>query len=97
MQYVFTLPVEVVSGKPCYSRAEGLKISSNQTIASFCSKVFPDPVEAKVTVGTEGWDQLLHDGGLFRNPRWPGNSWDTVHSVCDDPVIEGRHGRGESR
>ena len=45
--------MEVVSGKPCYSRAKGLKINSKQTIASFCSKVFPNPVEAKLAVGTQ--------------------------------------------
>jgi hypothetical protein len=46
---VFTTPVEVTSGRPCYDQSKGgLKINWQQSIASFFSKVFPHPIEAKL-------------------------------------------------
>jgi len=46
---VFTTPVEVTSGRPCYDQSRGgLKINQRQSIASFIGKVFPHPIEAKL-------------------------------------------------
>lgn len=43
-----TTPIQVTNGRPCYDGARGYKINSRQTIASFFSRVFPNPVEAKI-------------------------------------------------
>ncbi|CAK7206831.1 hypothetical protein SEUCBS139899_009637 [Sporothrix eucalyptigena] len=43
---VFTTPVQVTAGRPCYDPARGLKINHTQKIATFFSKAFPDPLEA---------------------------------------------------
>jgi hypothetical protein len=43
---VFTTEVRVTTGQPCYSLAKGLSINHEQSIASFFSRVFPDPIEA---------------------------------------------------
>jgi hypothetical protein len=45
---VFTTPVEVTSRRPCYDQSRGLKINRLQSIASFFSKAFPHPIEAKL-------------------------------------------------
>jgi hypothetical protein len=46
---VFTTPVEVTSGRACYDLSTAaLKINSDQTIASFISKVHPSPIEVKL-------------------------------------------------
>src|SRR4051812_43711075 len=42
---VFTTPVEVTSGRPCYDKSKGLKIHRRQSIAAFFSKAFPSPIE----------------------------------------------------
>ncbi|KAH7129973.1 hypothetical protein B0J13DRAFT_627109 [Dactylonectria estremocensis] len=46
---VFTTPVEVTAGRPCYNKSRGLKINADQTIAAFMSKAFPHPIEAKLS------------------------------------------------
>lgn len=46
---VFTTQVQVTTGRPCYDRSRGLKINDQQSIASFFSKAFPSPIEAKLT------------------------------------------------
>jgi len=43
---VFTTPVQVTSGRSHYNLAQVCKINLNQSIASFFSKVFPDPIQA---------------------------------------------------
>ncbi|KAH8744419.1 hypothetical protein F5882DRAFT_446538 [Hyaloscypha sp. PMI_1271] len=46
---VFTIPVEVTSGRPCYDQSRGgLKINRLQSIASFFSRAFPRPIEAQL-------------------------------------------------
>jgi hypothetical protein len=46
---MLTTPVGVTSGRPCYDESRGdLKINQQQSIASFFSKVFPHPIEAKL-------------------------------------------------
>jgi hypothetical protein len=45
---VFTTPVKVTDGSPCYDKSRGLKINQGQSIASFFAKVFPDPIEANI-------------------------------------------------
>jgi hypothetical protein len=50
---VFTSPVEVTSGRPCYDQSRGLKINRLQSIASFFSKAFPQPIEAKLHCTSE--------------------------------------------
>jgi hypothetical protein len=49
---VFTIPVRVTLGRPCYEVLRGLRINHQQTIASFFSKVFPSPVEANLSRGS---------------------------------------------
>lgn len=45
---MFTAPVEVTTGRPSYDLSRrGLSINMKQTIASFFSKAFPHPIEAK--------------------------------------------------
>jgi len=44
---VFTTPVQVTTGRPCYNKSKGLRINQNQAIASFFMKAFPSPVEVK--------------------------------------------------
>jgi hypothetical protein len=46
---VFTLPVEITTGRPCYDQKKGLKINHNQSIATFFSKVFPNPIQANLS------------------------------------------------
>ncbi|SPO07462.1 uncharacterized protein DNG_10156 [Cephalotrichum gorgonifer] len=45
---VFTSPVQVTAGRPCYDRHRGLAINQEQMIAAFFSRAFPDPLEAKL-------------------------------------------------
>ncbi|KIV92177.1 polyubiquitin [Exophiala mesophila] len=45
---VFTLPVQVTAGRSCYKPSDGLKINVKQSIASFFSRSFPDPIKAKI-------------------------------------------------
>ena len=46
---VFTTPIEVTSGRSCYDTSPGsLKINSEQTIASFLSKLFSHAIEVKL-------------------------------------------------
>jgi hypothetical protein len=47
---VFTKPVEVISGRPCYDHSKGYKINLKQTLAEFFSKAFPLPVETNLFV-----------------------------------------------
>ncbi|KAH6879994.1 hypothetical protein B0T10DRAFT_412368 [Thelonectria olida] len=44
----FTLPLRVTNGRPCYKASLGYQINARQSIAAFFSKVFPDPLEAKI-------------------------------------------------
>lgn len=50
---VFTVPALVTTGKSCYDEAQGLKINMNQTIASFLSKAYPSPLEARLYDGDD--------------------------------------------
>ncbi|KLU90641.1 hypothetical protein MAPG_10493 [Magnaporthiopsis poae ATCC 64411] len=43
---VFTTPIEVTSGRPCYDASRGLMINLSQPVAAFLSKAFPTPIEA---------------------------------------------------
>ncbi|KAI5459563.1 hypothetical protein BGZ63DRAFT_254666 [Mariannaea sp. PMI_226] len=43
-----TTPLEITDGIPCYDGARGFRINRRQTIASFLSRAFPDPIEAKI-------------------------------------------------
>ncbi|KAJ6020836.1 hypothetical protein N7540_006340 [Penicillium herquei] len=45
---VFTVPVQVTNDRPCYHKSLGYKINARQSIAAFFSKVFPDPIEARL-------------------------------------------------
>ncbi|EXA32954.1 hypothetical protein FOVG_15926 [Fusarium oxysporum f. sp. pisi HDV247] len=45
---IFTTPVEVTSGQPSYNKQRGLRINTDQSIASFMSKAFPHPITAKL-------------------------------------------------
>lgn len=45
---VFTTAVEVTTGRSSYSPALGYKINLGQTIASFFSRAFPNPVQVKL-------------------------------------------------
>ena len=45
---VFTTPVEVTTGRPSFDQTRGLKIIHRQSIASFFSKIFPNPLEANL-------------------------------------------------
>lgn len=45
---VFTSQTQVTAGRPCYDKSKGLKINHQQQIASFFSKAFPSPIEAKL-------------------------------------------------
>jgi hypothetical protein len=45
---VFTRPVEVTSGRPCYNSSRGYKINARQTLADFFSRAFPSPVETQL-------------------------------------------------
>jgi hypothetical protein len=56
---VFTTPVEVTSGRPCYDQSRGgLKINLKQPIASFFSKAFPHPIQAKPHRGLEDYEPM---------------------------------------
>ncbi|KAK0738886.1 hypothetical protein B0T18DRAFT_492746 [Schizothecium vesticola] len=46
---VFTTPVTVTTGRPCYDEAQGLRIHQEQTIASFFSKVFRTQVRVDLS------------------------------------------------
>jgi hypothetical protein len=46
---VFTIPTQVTTGRPCYDISRGLRINHQQTIATFFSKVFPNPVQVKLS------------------------------------------------
>jgi hypothetical protein len=39
------------TGRPCCDKSKGLKINHQQSIASFFSKTFPNPIEAKLDRG----------------------------------------------
>lgn len=54
---VFTTPVEVTSGRPCYDKSKGLKIHRRQSIAAFFSKAFPRPIEVLPSRGAEEEDE----------------------------------------
>ena len=45
---MFTNPIEVTSGRPCYDRNIGLKINSKQVLAEFFNKVFAISVETSL-------------------------------------------------
>jgi hypothetical protein len=51
---VFTTPVKVTTGRPCYDVARGFKINHQQTIASFFSKAFPVPVQVNLSHAHRG-------------------------------------------
>ncbi|KAK4139151.1 uncharacterized protein C8A04DRAFT_33378 [Dichotomopilus funicola] len=55
-----TTPVQVTAGRPCYDRSRGLKINQTQQIAAFFSRVFPDPLEAKLD-----WEADYEDSSPF--------------------------------
>ncbi|KAH7176746.1 hypothetical protein EDB81DRAFT_632596, partial [Dactylonectria macrodidyma] len=57
---VFTHPVEVTSGTPCYDVARGFKMHKKQTIASFMGKAFPHPVTANLRKPNEEEAVELH-------------------------------------
>lgn len=40
--------MQVTTGRPCYDKSRGLKINDQQSIASFFSKAFPSPIDAKL-------------------------------------------------
>ncbi|GAW26796.1 putative integral membrane protein [Rosellinia necatrix] len=61
----FTSPVKVTKGNPCYKESLGYRINANQSIASFLSKVFPDPLHAKIR----------------RYPKWMQEKTGRSHSV----------------
>ncbi|KAL6408503.1 uncharacterized protein AUP68_08360 [Ilyonectria robusta] len=46
---VFTTPVEITTGRPCYDVSRGLRINHQQTIASFFSKLYPNPLEVNLS------------------------------------------------
>ncbi|EXK25027.1 hypothetical protein FOMG_18285 [Fusarium oxysporum f. sp. melonis 26406] len=50
---IFTTPVEVTSGRPSYNKTRGLKINSDQSIATFMSKAFPHPINAKLNSNSQ--------------------------------------------
>lgn len=49
---MFTTQVQVTTGRPCYDKSKGVKINEQQSIASFFSKAFPSPIEAKLNPNT---------------------------------------------
>src|SRR5690348_10723248 len=59
---VFTTAVVVTTERPCYDRFRGLKINNKQPIASFFSKAFPNPIEARLDM-----DSTSDDSRLFSN------------------------------
>ncbi|GAW10773.1 hypothetical protein ANO14919_001080 [Xylariales sp. No.14919] len=61
----FTSPVKVTKGNPCYKESLGYRINANQSIASFLSRVFPDPLHAKIR----------------RYPKWMQEKTGISHSV----------------
>lgn len=87
---VFTTPVEVTSSRSCYDSSSGsLKINSEQTIASFLSRVYPHPIEVKLNrhdkaVSKEPFTEVSSDSiivgegdlsiSLMRTVRVPENS-----------------------
>ncbi|KAL7933606.1 hypothetical protein V8C35DRAFT_280468 [Trichoderma chlorosporum] len=44
----FTLPVRVTDGPSCYNASAGYQINKQQSIAAFFSKIFPDPLKARI-------------------------------------------------
>ncbi|PTB65131.1 hypothetical protein BBK36DRAFT_1121948, partial [Trichoderma citrinoviride] len=46
----FTISAQVTKNQPCYKVEMGRQISMKQTIASFFSKVFPDPITARLKI-----------------------------------------------
>ena len=38
----------MTAGRSCYDKSKGLKINKSQSIASFFSRVFPDPIGARL-------------------------------------------------
>ncbi|KAF2188394.1 hypothetical protein K469DRAFT_661153 [Zopfia rhizophila CBS 207.26] len=87
---VFTTPIEVTSGRSCYDSSSGsLKINSEQTIASFLSRLYPHPIEVKLkghekTVSKKPFTEVSSDSivvgkgdfsiSLMRTVRVPENS-----------------------
>ncbi|KAI0861805.1 hypothetical protein F4860DRAFT_159420 [Xylaria cubensis] len=61
----FTVPVKVTKGPSCYKEYLGYKINANQSIASFLSRIFPDPMNAKIR----------------RYPKWMQTNTGLSHSV----------------
>ncbi|KAI0454754.1 hypothetical protein F5B21DRAFT_514460 [Xylaria acuta] len=62
----FTVPVVVTKGRPCYKESLGYRINAHQSIASFLSRIFPDPMDAKIR----------------RYPKWMQTSTGLSHSVA---------------
>jgi hypothetical protein len=54
---VFTKPIEVTSGRPCYSASRGYKINSKQSLADFFSRAFPSPIQTKLGQVKENQEQ----------------------------------------
>ncbi|KAK6954785.1 hypothetical protein Daesc_004754 [Daldinia eschscholtzii] len=44
----FTIPVQVTNSRPCYKESTGYKINTEQSIAAFLSRAFPNPLSAKL-------------------------------------------------
>lgn len=60
------MPVKITKGRPCYKQSLGLSINANQSIASFLSKIFPDPMNAKIR----------------EYPKWMRDSTGLSHSIA---------------
>lgn len=68
---MFTDPVEVTFGRPCYDRNKGYKINIKQGLADFFSKTFPSPIET--TLVKDPQSRSL-DNNLFENAVQVGTS-----------------------
>lgn len=60
---VFTTPVEVTSGRPCYNASRGYKINEKQTLADFFSRAFSSPVQTKLGQTNSGGQEQVNAFG----------------------------------